>query len=645
MSEGLNYELRYGSTLHRRVRDALLARKRLARERRGSRIAQFAKLDDRMRFYIKETEADALRRNLREQGTPQYTTLVVPYTYAVALSAHTYWSSVFLSRSPVFQYMVRHGRTKGNVQAVEALIDYQVQAGRMMAPLYVWLYDAAKYGEGVVCSYWDRQELTVSEIVEVPETYLGVPIPGTKKKVRRIRRVRGYEGNRLFNVRPADFLPDPRVSLFDYQRGEFVGRMFSVGWHEVLEGAESGRFFNIEALKKVRTTARDPDRDTGGTTSALPSTGVESASAVTASGLASHLEDLRPVDMFEIHVRLVPKDWGLGSSPSLEMWRFTVAANEVIIEARPLGALHGHFPFFVLTYELDAYDTDSRGLVELLDPMNQALEWLLNTHFFNVRSALNNMLVVDPSRVVLKDLMDPRPGKIIRLKETAYGQPARDAVHQLQIADVTQGHLRDTQIVVELMQRISGVTDVVMGMADRGGRKTATEIRTSSTFGVNRLKSIAEWWSATGFSLLAQVLLQNTQQYYDEQLVLRVAGDLTTAQELQVTPEDIQGLYDFVPVDGTLPVDRFAQANLWREIFFNLAKVPALAEQFDMQKIFIWMAQLSGLKNINAFKVEVSPDAAVAQQQQGGDIVSLETLLRERNLAEPGQVSGVGATG
>lgn len=79
---------------------------------------------------------------------------------------------------------------------------------------------------------------------------------------------------------------------------------------------------------------------------------------------------------------------------------------------------------------------------------------------------------------------------------------------------------------------------------------------------------------------------------------------------MQITPESITGFYDFVPVDGTLPVDRFAQANLWKELLMQMSRVPQVMSQYDLGKIFGWVASLAGLKNINQFKIQVLPPGA-----------------------------------
>jgi hypothetical protein len=211
---------------------------------------------------------------------------------------------------------------------------------------------------------------------------------------------------------------------------------------------------------------------------------------------------------------------------------------------------------------------------------------------------------------------------------------------------------------IEMIARATGINDNIMGMVNTGGRKTATEIRSSSTMGINRLKTCAEWWSAVAMEPLAQMVLQNTQQYYDESKTMRIVGDIPPNGELtmEVSPEAILGQYDFIPVDGTLPVDRYAQANLWREMLVAMRQMPEIAQGYDMPGIFAWVAQLAGLKNIKQFRVQQMPMEGIQQNVQQGNLVPLpgggggrsRTRRAPADLSrvpEPGQVSGMGSTG
>jgi len=160
----------------------------------------------------------------------------------------------------------------------------------------------------------------------------------------------------------------------------------------------------------------------------------------------------------------------------------------------------------------------------------------------------------------------------------------------------------------------------------QSGRRTATEVRTSAGFGVNRQKTVAEYLSAMGMSPHAQKLVQQSQQWYDGQHKLRIVGDLIQqAGEgfIEVTPDKIAGFFDYTPVDGTLPIDRMAMANLWQQLLGQMRQIPPLMMQYDLAKIFAYVAQLGGIRNINRFKLQVQSPQALAQQADLGNIVPI----------------------
>ncbi|HJZ05840.1 MAG TPA: hypothetical protein VJ327_08365 [Patescibacteria group bacterium] len=663
MSIGANFDLFSGSDLHTKIREGVRARIRLGREAVEDAAASFEDSENRFLAYMPTSEVDAIRKAKRSAGSPQYTTIQIPYSYAVLLSAHTYWTSVFLGRNPVLQFAARHGEPEARVQAVDALIDYQMNVGRMIVPLYIWMHDAPKYSYGVLWNYWEEELINVAEIIEEPAVFMGMPLLGKKaKKIKRTKTIPGYVGNKIFNVRPQDCLLDPRVPLIQLQSGEFVGRYVDVSWNTIINGADSKKYIAenvIELQKRLKARhSQQNQRIHGSSQVQLPGDLVGEGISLTTPDIA----DIGFVSLVEIYIRLIPKNWHLGKGASPEIWIFTLADDEILLEARPHGALHGKFPVFILPYEIDGYAQRTRSMLEILKPLEDTMTWLVNTHFYNVRSALNNQFVYDPSRIVTKDLTSGSAERLIRLKEAAWGTDVRASIMQLPVVDVTQGHIRDMQLLADMIQRVSGVTDNIMGMVNAGGRKTATEVRTSSSFGINRLKTTAEYWSAGDYSLMAQIMLQNTQQYYELERQFKIAGDLLDPQQAPfraVSPEDIQGFFDFVPVDGTMPIDRFAQANLWRELLAGMRNIPELQGQYKIGGIFEWMAQLAGMRNIKQFRVQVVPDAQAAAAMQAGNTVPIGGANGNRNagaggggaerdysrIPEPGQVSGMGTTG
>jgi len=73
-----------------------------------------------------------------------------------------------------------------------------------------------------------------------------------------------------------------------------------------------------------------------------------------------------------------------------------------------------------------------------------------------------------------------------------------------------------------------------------------------------------------------------------------------------------------------LPVDRMAQANLWKEIMAGIRMMPPqVGMAYDWGRIFAWTAQLGGLKNINQFKVQVMPDQMLGAQAGAGNVIPM----------------------
>lgn len=620
--EQLSVAMRAGSKLHKRISDAVHRRLQMSYRGMNKYYSAFAKAEEQYRAYLPEREADALRRRVRDtSGLPQYTTIEVPYSYATLLTAHTYFTSVFLSRNPIFQYMGRHGRAQSNEAAVEALIDYSVFAGNILPHLYVWLYDPGKYSFGVVGVYWDREVTTCRKIVEQQAEFFGLKL---SKKVKRelVEEVLGFQGNKLFNVRPQDFFPDTRFPLWRFQSGEFCGRYVEIPWNEVLEGQRRGSYFNVDiAAKEAKGehVGGDVFRDTGSSAvSDIPNDLVEP--------LLEKEDAPGVLKAHEFFWRIRPSEWGLATGNKTEIWVFRRTTAGTLVSAMPLGSYLDKFPFSVLETEPDGYNLLPPSMLQMILPLNNVLSWLINTHFYNVRAALNNQFIVDPSMVVMKDLENPNPGKLIRLKPMAMGRDVRTFFHQVQVADVTRSNIADAEVVVGMMQRMNGVSDQIMGMLESGGRRTATESRIGANFGVNRLKTTCEFMSALGFAPLAQQMLANAQQHYSGEMKLRLVGDqaqFANEDFLQVTPEMIAGNYDYVPVDGSLPVDRYAQVNLWNQILAQMAQAPAVLANYDISKIFAYVANLGGIKNLNQFRVQVVSDATAAAAARAGNVVPL----------------------
>lgn len=586
-------------------------------------------------------KADAERRRKANQEEVAFTKVVIPYSYAMLMAAHTYLCSVFLGRDPIFQYEGKTGQGQDQCLKVEAMVKHNVTAGEMEAPLYFWLFDLCMYGVGCVGTTWMDEKIAITTYGKSPVQIDGVQDPVNEVETEQVMMEQGYRGNKLYNVKPKEMICDPSVSFARFQDGDFFGRRIQIADSEFNRKVKAGIYFeNAEA-----GTADQKESGVYGDNPAYTEVGPK---------VALEMKERKGFkNLWEIYARIVPSDWGLGQNEYPEVWVFTIANGKALVGANPAGWLHNRYPFDVITLEYDAYTLSSRGFNEIGSQVSSVMNWLVNSHMYNVDKAVNNEFLYDPSMLNQADFLDPKPGKRIRIKPAGYGRDIRTFIHQFNQYDMTRTNLQDLKLMEDIYQRVFGINEQMLGVLTQGGRKTATEIRSSSGFALNRLKVLSEFVGKQGFAPLSRKLLKNCMQMYSAEDIFMIVKDVNDKQPQAFSVQDIVGEFDLSPVDGTLPIDRFAQVALYKEILMAAVQLPQIAGRYDVATMFAYIVKLSGIKNLESFQV-MSPEQIAKEAQLGNLVVN----GGQGGTAEPGYVgnseggsgaaptvAGVGVTG
>ena len=82
----LTLDIKFGSPLHNRILLAVQDRVKFSKEKYQSRHKKWREAEEATLAYMTERDTDALKRTKREGGMPQYTTVVVPYSYGVLMA-------------------------------------------------------------------------------------------------------------------------------------------------------------------------------------------------------------------------------------------------------------------------------------------------------------------------------------------------------------------------------------------------------------------------------------------------------------------------------------------------------------------------------------------------------------------------------
>jgi len=346
---------------------------------------------------------------------------------------------------------------------------------------------------------------------------------------------------------------------------------------------------------------------------------------------------VNPVDVIKMYVNLIPKEWGLSDAEYPEKWYFELAADDVIIACEKATHNHGQYPMSVASPEYDGYSITPIGRMEILYGLQHTLDFLFNSHISNVRKAINDMLVVDPYLVNIADLEDPQPGKLIRLRRPAWGRGVDKVVQQLQVNDITRLNIADSAYITQWMDRISGADQSMQGSLRQGGpeRLTKSEFQGTRGSAVSRLQRISMLIGMQFMQDTGTQFAVHTQQYMSQDTYVRIVGrhadqlkEMFGKKSAPVSPFELAINYDLIVRDGSIPGGNFSEA--WLEMFKTIGTVPELRGEFDIVRIFMYIAQQLGAKNVEDFKKktdqiqsQVLPDEEVLNQVDKGNMIPL----------------------
>lgn len=625
--------LKPGTPQHDFVRQQLLARLRFSARKMQNFYSRWRMNELTLQAYVSLNDFDQMLKdtNDRRGGSGAPVEINVPFAWATTNTIVTYLLHMFAGRKPIFQVSSYRAEQVDRAKNMEMFLQYNADVIRLVRNIYFFLMDGETYGLAVMRNLWreDKKTRTVwtpptPELVQLNQAF------GREAQPSRQRQSYiSFQGNDVANIDPFMFFPDPRCPMSEVnEKGEFVFWRAFEGRHMLKREEAKG---NIKWVDEIpRTIARGYETESSSSVRGLRALGLPHPGD---PSYDSQIEtQIQPnVQLDQGTVEIIPKDWGLGTGTEPEKWIFTLANEQTIIQAEPANLPHGKHPIVVAEPQSVGYSFGQLGSVDMLAPMQQMMSWFLNTHIYNVRAALNNMFVADPTKVEMQDFRQQTNGvKVIRLKNTAFGlSDPKNAIQQLAVADVTRAHVSDFQLFGKLASDLTGATDNVRGQQDSGGRKTATEVRTASDGGTSRLAAKGTLYSSMGFTDLAEQQSYMVQEYLTQEFEFAVLGQSAQQASLRITPDSLQGDFFFPVHDGTLPVDKLGMLEVWKEIFIAVQQDPQLRQQYDITAMFDWIAQLGGAQNIKSFKLNVVPQSQQQNALATGDGVPMDAVMGE----------------
>ena len=591
----------------------------------------------KLQAYVDLPEYEQILKDASDSGKPPKSyPITLPYNFFTVSTIVNYLMHVFTGRNPMFSVGTYDGENFSAAQKMEIMLQYNADATRLSRELYHFIHDSQVYGVGALMTQWKivRQERTRYEtVVEMGPTG---PVPASRP-TRKNEVV--YEGNDARALDPFRLFPDARVPMERVNKdGEYIFWRLSEGLHSLKKKEAAGFFMWVDAGAHR------------GSSGVFTYQGGESARGMVSGGEPHAGNNLGGADSTGIgqsnvqvdqgSIDIIPRELGLGPSEVPEKWIFTILNRSQIVQADKLDLDHGMHPVVITEPYSSGYSFGNVGITDMLGPLQDAMSFLVNSHFDNVRKVMNDMLIVNPSLVEMGDLKRPGPGRLIRLKTAAFGRDVREAIHQLQVTDVTKEHIRDASLFMQIGEKISAVTENILGVQDTGGRKTATETRVASGAAVSRLAGQAKIISAQAITDLTEQWAVNIQQLQSPEFAMKVVGQMSPEEQI-IRPQMLVGNFHYPIHDGTMPLDKIAMLDQWRQLFAVVLQDPMLRQSYNVPKMFEFIAELGGARNIEAMRINAMPDAQLAAQAQAGNVIPISQARGMQGGGNTGQVNAV----
>jgi len=610
-----NLDLSPDGELHRNLLLEIFSRVQEARGKMEERFDSWRSIDRTMRAY-KDLSVEESDIQAKDENKP--VSIVVPLSFALREAAMTYYVSRFY-QPPIFRYRGIEGNDPLTAAKMEVLVDLQRYRSKVELSLYSLWSDQWTYGVGFGAPGWMRQ----------------YGIGSAKDPIGEPRML--WEGNKLTHINPYDALPDPNKGINDIQSSEYFGRVRHTSYYELLsEERTNPRMFNCRYLKYLnhlsvfKSMDDEAQRQPGDTFAGMP------------------------VDVIELTIVLIPKDWKLGDSEYPEKWLVWVAGDGLIIRLEPLGLFYDEHPVVGCAALFDDYTMTPQSMSERLSGMQLFADWLINAYILGTRRGLGLNIVVDPYAINMADLRSDEVVKYIRLNKSHWGRgKVSDYIHQLKIDNVTSENIPGVSFIMDMMQRVAGLPDSMQGIMRGGGeRRSATEAQNTFDIAVSRMLKSAKIISIQTHQDIARMFAYNNQQYLSNDLRLKITGDLdsklrmefgiddqTLGSDFTISKDELADFdYNLVSYDATSPGDQ--DRTGWRELVTPMLANPQAGQMLglDMQRIFLHVARTLGEPNAANFllrppKARTLSDRDIEREEQRGNITPIETTRDQFGLA------------
>ena len=552
--------------------------------------------------------------------------VVISDTRAVADTVLTYLMAALIGRNPMFQIQELDGRSRRAALGIERLIHQHNRRTAGEARIAQILLDSIRYGFAPTKLTWSSDLDTTLKV----------------------------------SIDPRRAFPDPRVAWGDWGDMEFFGMVDYISTSALLRSGKFPKLARYPALRRSRLSsggtwsAHRNFRENASGLSVDPTASAPGSGS--ASGASSALFSTSPA-------RIIDEMWFIVSGyqvnlPAIDqLWLVATIIDEEVVIRFQLSPNGMSFPLVIGGLYFDRHKTFSQSLYDLTMPLHDLATWLLRSRVDNVQASMSNLIFADPTRVAITDLIDRNPWGVVR---TMAGAPPKDGVYLANVPDVTAGHWNDIAALADLKQRVTAASDAQQGMPSADGIRSATEIARMTQLGSQRLGVLARILSALTIRPMVHAEIANLQDFMSRKETIRIQPSDRAGMEiasdgfLEIDAQSLAGEFEYMVVDGTLPIEPVRSADTWLTMLTVLNQT-GLVMEYDAGRILEEAIRAMGVYDLENYKISAeraargpspSQKLALLEKARGASVLPEEEIAAEAqkgNLISARQAAGLRA--
>lgn len=579
-----------------------------------------------------------------ERGHPKR--FILPLSATQITTMTTFIAQMLFGDTQPWKVEGRGPEDEPSAEHVNQLLRWNAEQQPSYLLGYLWIQDILTYNRGIRYNSWQPIYETVVETVEIEDPddldEAGNPRKYTRPAKKRVP-VAAY--NHIHLVSPYEFVCDPTIPLWRFQQGRFAGHRTLIPWVELEKRShlppDDPAYVLPSAVahlkKKKRTDAGNVGMGTvvaGGGASARVSstisrTAFERNRTNSNPTTTADKNDPGVIECHELYIRLIPSDNELYEGGEQVIFQALVGNQDTVLAINESPNQHDQFPYSAAEGRPSAYYQFSPSWLIMLKPIQDYIDYLKNRRQQSIARTSGNMFIVRSDKVNTQDFTDPdKDGLLIPILPEAEGTRLDDIIKQVPVTDLTQQFRQEIQDFSQFSEMVTGVNAPMQGAVTED--TTATQFVGTQQMSAGRLSSVARLISVQGLVPETRQIVSNFQQFLSAPMSLRFVpngfdGALTLNgnRALDVSRDTIQGQFDFVAHDGSLPgTDSRKVAAISR----LLELVPVVPQYFqpapgniDARALILAGAKAAGLQIENfQFTQDSAADEAAATAPPAG---------------------------